>query len=72
MADAMLQIIENPLLREALVANGFEYVARHGWDVKRKDYLNLVDALSVETFGQSIPYSWTGREQKDACNSLPS
>jgi len=37
MADAMLQVIKNPAKREALIAKGFEYVARHSWDQKRKN-----------------------------------
>ena len=51
LAEAMLQIIEDRALRDALVAKGYEYVARYGWDTRRRDYLNLIDSLSVETFG---------------------
>ena len=51
LAEAMLQVIEDRPLREALVAKGYEYVVRHGWDSRRRDYLNLIDSLSTETFG---------------------
>jgi glycosyltransferase involved in cell wall biosynthesis len=46
MADAMLEVIANKALRTALIAAGYEYVANHSWDVRKKDYLDLVDTLS--------------------------
>jgi glycosyltransferase involved in cell wall biosynthesis len=46
MAAAMLDVIESKALRENLVSNGFEYVARNSWDLRSKDYLELVDSLS--------------------------
>jgi glycosyltransferase involved in cell wall biosynthesis len=49
MADAMMDVIEHRDVREALVAGGYEYVDRHCWDRKKKEYLDLVDSLSVET-----------------------
>jgi glycosyltransferase involved in cell wall biosynthesis len=51
MADAMLGLIENRAARESLVAKGYEYVERHGWDRKREDYFKLVDTLATESFG---------------------
>ena len=50
MAEAMLEVIKDKTLREALVAGGYEYVDRHGWDRRKKDYLQLVDSLSTEAF----------------------
>jgi glycosyltransferase involved in cell wall biosynthesis len=50
MADAMLEIIQNSALREALVARGYEYVKRNSWDRRKRDYLALVDMLSAEMF----------------------
>jgi glycosyltransferase involved in cell wall biosynthesis/peptidoglycan/xylan/chitin deacetylase (PgdA/CDA1 family) len=55
MADAMLQVIEDEALRNALVAGGYEYADRHNWDVRKRDYLELVDSLSSEQFGDSNP-----------------
>ena len=46
MAEAMLEVIQNSSLRERLITNGFDYVAKHSWDVKKKDYLDLVDGLA--------------------------
>ncbi len=46
MAEAMLEVISNKILREGLIAGGYEYVSNHSWDVRKKDYLDLVDALS--------------------------
>ena len=47
MADAILQLTKDSAMRNALLAKGFEYVARYNWDLKRKDYLDLVDSMSV-------------------------
>jgi glycosyltransferase involved in cell wall biosynthesis len=55
MAEAMLDVIENKDLRRTLVAGGYEYVERNGWQRKRQDYLNLVDSLSTEVFAEAKP-----------------
>jgi glycosyltransferase involved in cell wall biosynthesis len=46
MADAMLEVIQNKALRDCMITNGFDYVSNHSWDVKKKDYLDLVDTLA--------------------------
>ncbi len=50
MAAAILDVFERRELRESLVRRGYEYVERHGWDQKKKDYLNLVDSFATEDF----------------------
>jgi glycosyltransferase involved in cell wall biosynthesis len=55
MADVMLEVIENTPLRESLVAAGYEYVERNGWDTRKKAYLDLVDCLSTQVFDRSEP-----------------
>ena len=50
MAQAMLDVIRQSEVRAGLVANGYDYVARHGWDNKKADYLDLVDWLLTESF----------------------
>jgi glycosyltransferase involved in cell wall biosynthesis len=52
MAEAMLEVVQNGALREALVARGYEYVKRNSWDRRKGDYLALVDLLSAEVFPQ--------------------
>jgi len=47
MADAMLEVIEDKALRHALITNAYKYVARHSWDRRKGDYLDLVDAVST-------------------------
>ena len=42
MAEAMLEVLGNPSLRRAMVANAYEYIERHSWDTKKKEYLLLV------------------------------
>ena len=55
MAEAMLDVIENKDLRRTLVAGGYDYVERNGWQRKKQDYLNLVDSLSTEVFADAKP-----------------
>ena len=55
MANAILEIVSDSSLRDALVANGYEYVARHCWTSKKQDYLDLVDSLSIESFRNLEP-----------------
>ena len=55
MAKAMLEVIENKDLHQRLVAGGYEYVERNGWQRKKQDYLNLVDSLSTEVFADAKP-----------------
>ena len=51
MANAMLAVIEESERRTTLIENGYRYAERHGWESRRRDYLDLVDSLSTETFG---------------------
>ena len=56
LAEAMLEVIGNKPLREALIAGGYRYVDLHSWDRKKAEYLELVDNLSTETFpGRGSP-----------------
>jgi glycosyltransferase involved in cell wall biosynthesis len=57
MAQAMFEVASNQTLRESLIANGFEYVRRHGWGQKKQEYLDLVDRLSTERFDEIRPLS---------------
>lgn len=50
MADAMVELYENPALRARLIAKGLEYVDQHSWDRKKQEYLKLVDTLTTERF----------------------
>jgi glycosyltransferase involved in cell wall biosynthesis/peptidoglycan/xylan/chitin deacetylase (PgdA/CDA1 family) len=50
MANAILDVVNNDDFRQSLIRNGYEYVKRHGWDRKKKEYLDLIDALSTEKF----------------------
>lgn len=48
LADAMLELIRRKDLRDSLSAHAKEYVARNSWDVRKQDYLDLVDSLTAE------------------------
>lgn len=50
MARAMLDVVDNKDLRESLIARGYQYVECHGWDQKKKEYVDLIDSLSTERF----------------------
>jgi glycosyltransferase involved in cell wall biosynthesis len=45
LADAMLEILSNAELRKALVGRASDYAARNSWEVRKADYLQLVDSL---------------------------
>jgi glycosyltransferase involved in cell wall biosynthesis len=55
MAEAMLDVINNKELRDSLVTRGYEYVERNGWGQKKKEYLDLIDSLSTESFDDVAP-----------------
>jgi glycosyltransferase involved in cell wall biosynthesis len=48
LADAMLTMIHNHKLREDLASNAITYIAGQSWDIKKHDYLNLVDGLVLK------------------------
>jgi glycosyltransferase involved in cell wall biosynthesis/peptidoglycan/xylan/chitin deacetylase (PgdA/CDA1 family) len=50
MAQAMMDVAEDKKLRDSLIARGRVYVERHGWNQKKKEYLDLVDSLATERF----------------------
>jgi glycosyltransferase involved in cell wall biosynthesis len=50
MAAAILDVFRNRELRASLIRRGHEYVERHGWDQKKKGYIDLVDSLATEDF----------------------
>lgn len=45
LAEAMLQMVRDRPLRARLARNALAYVTQHSWDVKRRDYYDLVDRL---------------------------
>ena len=45
LSEAMLSLIKNPELRAKLAGNAREFVALNSWDVKKHEYLHLVDSL---------------------------
>jgi glycosyltransferase involved in cell wall biosynthesis/peptidoglycan/xylan/chitin deacetylase (PgdA/CDA1 family) len=55
MAKAMLEVINDKSLRESLAARGYEYVEQNSWDSKKREYLDLIDALSTERFDDVEP-----------------
>jgi hypothetical protein len=50
MAEAMLDVINSNDLRESLARRGYDYVRRNGWDLKKREYMDLIDSLSTEIF----------------------
>lgn len=46
LAEAMLRLIERPQRRASLVANATNYVRKNSWQVKKSNYLRLVDDLA--------------------------
>lgn len=55
MAREILNVIRNQSLRASLIARGHEYVNHNSWDVRKQDYLNLVDSLCTQLFVAGEP-----------------
>jgi glycosyltransferase involved in cell wall biosynthesis len=49
LADRMIEMIRNSELRERQATNALKFVANKGWDVKKAEYLDLVDRLTRNT-----------------------
>ena len=56
LADAIISLAKAPELRESLIANGYQYVDRNSWDVRKHDYFALVDGMCA--------HDSEGREQE--------
>ena len=50
LANAIRELSANQELRESLAAGGYDYARKNDWENKRRDYLELVDGLLMETF----------------------
>jgi len=48
-AAKMVQLIRNPALRQKQVQNADEFVKLNSWEVRKAEYLNLVDSLTGNT-----------------------
>jgi glycosyltransferase involved in cell wall biosynthesis len=55
LAAAMLTLINDPESRAKLAVNAREFVALNSWDVKKHEYLHLVDSLICSPKAQSVP-----------------
>jgi glycosyltransferase involved in cell wall biosynthesis len=45
LSKAILLVAQDEDVRRRLIQKGFEYVSRCNWDVKKNEYLDLVDSL---------------------------
>jgi glycosyltransferase involved in cell wall biosynthesis len=45
LAEAALEVLGNKELRGRMIGAGSEYAARNNWEVRKVDYLQLVDSL---------------------------
>jgi glycosyltransferase involved in cell wall biosynthesis len=49
LANSILQLWRDPELREHLVAGATQYVKQNSWQVRKQEYLSLVDHLGAPT-----------------------
>ena len=47
LADAIMIVFRDQVLREEMIKNSFAYVEEHSWNTKEREYLNIVDALTA-------------------------
>jgi glycosyltransferase involved in cell wall biosynthesis len=52
LARCMLLLMQDPELRQRLASNALEYVKDNNWDVRKQEYLELVDSLGALRGGQ--------------------
>lgn len=45
LAVAMLEVLNNPLLRDSMVAKAGDYSHQHSWEIRKADYFQIVDSL---------------------------
>lgn len=45
LADAMIEMLQDDPRRQRMIANALKYAAQNSWDVRKGDYLELVDSL---------------------------
>jgi glycosyltransferase involved in cell wall biosynthesis len=55
LASAMVHLINHPEVRAKLALAAREYVARNSWEVKKHEYLHLVDSLIAPPAAQPVP-----------------
>jgi glycosyltransferase involved in cell wall biosynthesis len=55
LAAAMLELMRDQQLRARFAQNAREYVALNSWDVKKHEYLHLVDSLICSPKAQPVP-----------------
>jgi glycosyltransferase involved in cell wall biosynthesis len=48
LADALLEMLQNGGLRRRMIASALDYAAQNSWNVRKNDYLELVDSLIEE------------------------
>ncbi|MBI2924454.1 MAG: glycosyltransferase [Verrucomicrobia bacterium] len=48
LAQAMVTVVRDPALRQAMVRSGLEYVEHNSWETKKHEYIALVDRLALE------------------------
>jgi len=48
LSEAMWELSQNKAMRESLIANGYEYVKQNSWELRKGEYLALIDTLPVE------------------------
>src|SRR5262249_47500079 len=48
LADAILELIRRKEVRDSLSVRGREYVSQNSWDVRQRDYFDLVDLLTAQ------------------------
>jgi len=72
LANAILEVAQHDSLRQQLVANGAEYVARNSWDCRKHTYLRLVDSLIATGRADAEFSSPSEPASKQATSGAPS
>jgi len=76
MAEAMFDVMQDQRLRQTLVERGIAYADQNSWEMKKSDYLELVDALTADSFAGMDGPEWkellSRRQQSSHSPGCPS
>lgn len=65
LADCILQLAHDPLLRSKFAKNGLRFAQHNSWDVKKQDYFRVVDSLVDRNACIQHPSSPSPAEQEE-------
>ena len=64
LAEAIVEMLQDGVLRRRIIANATEYADRNSWDRRKPDYLELIDSLIENRPVVASGANWTAQEER--------